>query len=92
MPEIIADNTLPQPQNSYGTQKFICEQLIADYTRKGFVDGRSVRLPTVTVRPGKPNAAASGFMSGIIREPLEGVDAVCPVDPQTGVWIPSIRA
>lgn len=92
MPEIIADNTLPQPQNSYGTQKFICEQLIADYTRKGFVDGRSVRLPTVTVRPGKPNAAASGFMSGIIREPLAGVDAVCPVDPQTGVWIPSIRA
>jgi nucleoside-diphosphate-sugar epimerase len=91
MPEVIADNTLPQPQNSYGTQKFICEQLIADYTRKGYVDGRSVRLPTVTVRPGKPNAAASGFMSGIIREPLAGVDAVCPVDPQTGVWITSPR-
>ncbi len=91
MPEVIADNTLPQPQNSYGTQKFICEQLIADYTRKGYVDGRSVRLPTVTVRPGKPNAAASGFMSGIIREPLASVDAVCPVDPQTGVWITSPR-
>ena len=91
MPEMIADNTLPMPQNSYGTQKFICEQLIADYTRKGYVDGRSVRLPTVTVRPGKPNKAASGFMSGIIREPLAGVDAVCPVDPQTGVWITSPR-
>lgn len=91
MPEVIADNTLPMPQNSYGTQKFICEQLIADYTRKGFLDGRSVRLPTVTVRPGKPNKAASGFMSGIIREPLAGVDAVCPVDPQTGVWITSPR-
>lgn len=91
MPGVIADNTLPMPQNSYGTQKFICEQLIADYTRKGFIDGRNVRLPTVTVRPGKPNAAASGFMSGIIREPLAGMGAVCPVDPQTGVWITSPR-
>jgi nucleoside-diphosphate-sugar epimerase len=91
MPEVIADDTLPMPQNSYGTQKFICEQLIADYTRKGYIDGRSVRLPTVTVRPGKPNKAASGFMSGIIREPLAGVAAVCPVDPQTGVWIASPR-
>ena len=91
MPAVITDTTLPMPQNSYGTQKFICEQLIADYTRKGYVDGRSVRLPTVTVRPGKPNAAASGFMSGIIREPLAGVDAVCPVDPATGVWITSPR-
>ncbi len=90
-PDVIADNTLPMPQNSYGTQKFICEQLIADYTRKGYIDGRSVRLPTVTVRPGKPNKAASGFMSGIIREPLAGVEAVCPVDPQTGVWITSPR-
>jgi nucleoside-diphosphate-sugar epimerase len=91
MPEVITDTTLPQPQNSYGTQKFICEQLIADYTRRGCIDGRSVRLPTVTVRPGKPNAAASGFMSGIIREPLAGVDAVCPVDAATGVWITSPR-
>ena len=91
MPEVIADHTLPMPQNSYGTQKFICEQLIADYTRKGTIDGRCVRLPTVTVRPGKPNKAASGFMSGIIREPLAGVEAVCPVDPQTGVWITSPR-
>ena len=91
MPEVIADNTLPMPQNSYGTQKFICEQLIADYTRRGLIDGRSMRLPTVTVRPGKPNKAASGFMSGIIREPLAGVEAICPVDPQTGVWITSPR-
>jgi nucleoside-diphosphate-sugar epimerase len=91
MPEVIADHTLPMPQNSYGTQKFICEQLIADYTRKGTIDGRSVRLPTVTVRPGKPNKAASGFMSGIIREPLAGLEAMCPVDPQTGVWITSPR-
>ncbi len=91
MPDVIADNTLPQPQKSYGTQKFMCEQLIADYTRKGYLDGRSVRLPTVTVRPGKPNKAASGFMSGVIREPLAGVDAVCPVDPATGVWITSPR-
>ncbi len=91
MPEVITDHTLPQPQNSYGTQKFVCEQLIADYTRKGYIDGRSVRLPTVTVRPGKPNKAASGFMSGIIREPLAGVDALCPVDLATGVWITSPR-
>jgi len=91
MPEVIADSTLPMPQNSYGTQKFICEQLIADYTRKGYIDGRSVRLPTVTVRPGRPNKAASGFMSGIIREPLAGVEAICPVDPATGVWITSPR-
>jgi len=91
MPTVIADYTLPQPQNSYGTQKFICEQLIADYTRKGYIDGRNVRLPTVTVRPGKPNKAASGFMSGIIREPLAGADAICPVDPATGVWITSPR-
>lgn len=92
MPEVIADDTLPMPQNSYGTQKYVCEQLIADYTRKGYVDGRSVRLPTVTVRPGKPNKAASGFMSGIIREPLAGMEAVCPVDPATGVWITSPRS
>jgi nucleoside-diphosphate-sugar epimerase len=91
MPEVIADSTLPMPQNSYGAQKFICEQLIADYTRKGYLDGRSVRLPTVTVRPGKPNKAASGFMSGIIREPLAGAEAICPVDAQTGVWITSPR-
>jgi D-erythronate 2-dehydrogenase len=83
LPPVIGDQTLPNPQTSYGTQKFICEQLLADYTRKGFLDGRAVRLMTVCVRPGRPNAAASGFLSGIIREPLAGQRAVCPVDPRT---------
>ena len=77
---IVADDTLPAPQTSYGTQKLMCEHLIADCTRKGFIDGRAARLMTVTVRPGKPNAAASSFFSGVIREPLAGVEAICPVD------------
>jgi len=80
-PGIVADDTLPTPQTSYGTQKLICEHLIADYTRKGFIDGRAARLMTVTVRPGRPNGAASSFFSGIIREPLAGVEAICPVSP-----------
>jgi nucleoside-diphosphate-sugar epimerase len=80
LPAIVADDTLPAPQTSYGTQKLMCEHLIADMTRKGFIDGRSARLMTVTVRPGKPNAAASSFFSGVIREPLAGVEAICPVD------------
>jgi nucleoside-diphosphate-sugar epimerase len=79
---IVNDDTLPAPQTSYGTQKLICEQLIADYTRKGFIDGRAARLMTVTVRPGRPNGAASSFFSGIIREPLAGVEAVCPVSAE----------
>ncbi len=82
MPALVTDTTLPAPQTSYGTQKLICEHLVADYTRKGFIDGRSARLMTVTVRPGKPNGAASSFFSGIIREPLAGVDTVCPVGPE----------
>jgi nucleoside-diphosphate-sugar epimerase len=88
-PEVIDDHTLPSPQTSYGTQKFICEQLLADYTRKGFLDGRAVRLMTVVVRPGRPNAAASGFFSGIIREPLAGRRVSCPVDPRTEVALAS---
>ena len=80
MPKTVADDTLPAPQTSYGTQKLICEHLVADYTRKGYIDGRAARLMTVTVRPGKPNGAASSFFSGIIREPLAGVEAICPVD------------
>jgi nucleoside-diphosphate-sugar epimerase len=80
LPEVVADDTLPAPQTSYGTQKLMCEYLIADMTRKGFVFGTSARLMTVTVRPGKPNAAASSFFSGVIREPLAGVEAICPVD------------
>lgn len=80
-PAQVADHTLPTPQTSYGTQKLICEQLLADYTRKGYIDGRAARLMTVTVRPGRPNGAASSFFSGIIREPLAGVESVCPVAP-----------
>ncbi|MCH9846963.1 MAG: NAD-dependent epimerase/dehydratase family protein [Betaproteobacteria bacterium] len=81
MPAVVDENTLAAPQTSYGAQKLMCEYLIADYTRKGYVDGRSARLMTVSVRPGQPNGAASSFFSGIIREPLAGVQAVCPVDP-----------
>lgn len=89
MPAVIEDSTLPVPQSSYGVHKFICEQLIADYTRKGYIQGRVARLMTVSVRPGKPNGAASSFLSGIIREPLSGVSAVCPVDPSTMVALAS---
>jgi nucleoside-diphosphate-sugar epimerase len=89
---VIRDDTLPRPQSSYGIQKFVGEQFVADYTRKGFARGRSVRLMTVTVRPGKPNAAASSFMSGIIREPLAGLRAPCPVPPDTPVALSSPRA
>jgi nucleoside-diphosphate-sugar epimerase len=87
----VGDDTLPRPQSSYGIQKFVGEQLVADYTRKGFVRGRSVRLMTVAVRPGKPNAAASSFVSGIIREPLAGLRAACPVPPGTPVALSSPR-
>ena len=89
MPAIVRDDTLPTPQSSYGTQKFICEQLVADYTRKGFIDGRSARLMTVVVRPGKPNGAASGFLSAIVREPVHGEEAICPVPPRTRVAVAS---
>jgi D-erythronate 2-dehydrogenase len=89
LPPVIEDHTRPNPQTSYGTQKAICEYLLADYTRKGFLNGRAVRLMTVSVRPGRPNAAASGFLSGIIREPLAGQRAVCPVDPDTEVALAS---
>ncbi|MBO0809812.1 MAG: NAD-dependent epimerase/dehydratase family protein, partial [Actinobacteria bacterium] len=87
LPDVVEDHTLPNPQSSYGVQKLIGEQLLADYTRKGFLRGRAVRLPTVSVRPGRPNAAASGFLSGIIREPLAGQRAACPVGPQTAAAI-----
>ncbi len=89
LPRVIHDETLPVPQSSYGIQKFMCEQLLADYTRRGLVDGRSARLMTVAVRPGRPNAAASGFLSSIIREPLNGQEAVCPVPPEMAVAIAS---
>jgi D-erythronate 2-dehydrogenase len=91
LPPVLDDTTTPAPQTSYGTQKVIGEYLVADYTRKGFIDGRSLRLPTIVVRPGKPNLAASSFASSIIREPLSGVAVDCPVDESTGVWILSPR-
>ena len=87
LPEVLDDSTTPAPQTSYGTQKVIGEYLVADFTRKGFIDGRSLRLPTIVVRPGKPNLAASSFASGIIREPVAGVECPCPVPDTTGVWI-----
>lgn len=89
LPPAVEDTTLPTPQNSYGIQKFIGEQLVADFTRKGFVRGRTVRLMTVSVRPGRPNGAASSFLSGILREPLAGERARCPVAPDTSVALAS---
>ena len=80
LPAIVGDTTLPAPKTSYGTHKLMCEHLIADYARKGHIDGRSARLMTVAVRPGRPNGAASSFFSGIVREPLAGMEALCPVD------------
>jgi D-erythronate 2-dehydrogenase len=89
LPAVIREDTLPTPQSSYGIQKFICEQLVADYTRKGFVDGRNPRLVTVVVRPGEPNGAASSFLSGIVREPLKGDFAVSPVPLEMKVAVAS---
>jgi D-erythronate 2-dehydrogenase len=89
LPAVVDDHTMPNPQSSYGVQKVIGEQLLADYTRRGFLRGRTVRLMTVSVRPGRPNAAASGFLSAIIREPLAGQRAVCPVSPTTEVALSS---
>ena len=83
MPDPIEDFTLPTPQSSYGTQKAIGELMMADYARKGFIRARTVRLMTVSVRPGRPNGAASSFFSGMIREPLAGVRAQVPVGPET---------
>lgn len=80
-PNPITDHVILNPQTSYGTQKAIGEMLVQDYSRKGFIDGRAFRLPTISVRPGKPNRAASSFMSSILREPLNGQEAICPVGP-----------
>jgi len=91
LPETVRDDTALTPVSSYGTQKAMAELLLADCTRRGFVDGRVMRLPTVSVRPGRPNRAASSFASGIVREPLNGVDAVCPVAPETRLWLLSPR-
>ena len=91
LPPEVGDDTALTPQTSYGTQKAIGELLVNDYSRKGFVDGRALRLPTVVVRPGRPNRAASTFASSIIREPLAGQDAVCPVSPETVMALASPR-
>lgn len=91
-PEAIGDEFFSTPLTSYGTQKAICELLLNDYSRKGFVDGVGIRLPTITVRPGKPNAAASGFFSNILREPLSGQEAVLPVSKDVRHWFASPRA
>jgi nucleoside-diphosphate-sugar epimerase len=91
LPEVVDDTTPQTPQSSYGTQKAIGELLVSDYTRKGFIDGRAIRLPTVVVRPGKPNRAASTFASSIIREPLSRLDTICPVSRDTRLAILSPR-
>jgi len=91
-PEAIGDEFLSTPLTSYGTQKAISELLVSDYTRKGLLDGVSLRLPTICVRPGKPNKAASGFFSNIIREPLAGHEAVLPVADSVMHWHASPRA
>jgi nucleoside-diphosphate-sugar epimerase len=91
-PDAIGDEFLSAPLTSYGTQKAICELLLSDYSRRGFFDGIGIRLPTICVRPGKPNKAASGFFSGIIREPLVGEEAVLPVPETVQHWFASPRA
>lgn len=89
LPPTVEDTHVWSPRSSYGTQKALSDLLLADYSRRGFLDGRSLRMPTVVVRPGKPNRAASSFASGIIREPINGMDAVCPVAPDTLLWLMS---
>jgi D-erythronate 2-dehydrogenase len=89
LPGLVRDDTAVMPRSSYGAQKAMGELLVNDYSRKGFVDGRVLRLPTVCVRPGRPNQAASSFVSSIIREPLRGETAVCPVSPELSLWLSS---
>lgn len=91
LPEVISDDTPLTPQTSYGGQKAMGELLVADFHRKGFMDGRSLRLPTICVRPGKPNKAASTWASSIFREPLAGQEAVCPVTRETAMYLLSPR-
>ncbi len=91
-PETIGDEFFTTPLTSYGTQKAICELLLADYSRRGFFDGIALRLPTISVRPGLPNKAASGFFSGIIREPLAGKEAILPVAETVRHWHASPRS
>jgi nucleoside-diphosphate-sugar epimerase len=92
LPAVVPDDSALAPQSSYGSEKAIAELLVHEYSRKRFVDGVVCRLPTVAVRPGAPNAAASSFVSSIIREPLAGIDTVCPVPLDTPLWIASPEA
>lgn len=89
LPELVNDGTALTPTSSYGAQKAMGELLVNDYSRKGYVDGLALRLPTICVRPGKPNRAASSFVSSIIREPLQGENALCPVSPELRLWLSS---
>jgi D-erythronate 2-dehydrogenase len=89
LPDIVPEDMVPMPDSSYGAEKAIGELLVKEYSRRGFVDGIACRLPTIAIRPGKPNSALSSFVSGIIREPLAGIDSVCPVPLQTRLWISS---
>src|SRR6516225_1172452 len=91
LPGVVEDSTPLTPTTSYGSQKAACELFVNDYGRKGFIDGRALRLPTISVRPGRPNRAASGFASSIVREPLSGRDAVCPVSPDLVMALASPR-
>jgi nucleoside-diphosphate-sugar epimerase len=92
LPDVVRDDTALNPRSSYGTQKAIGELLVSDYSRRGFIDGRVLRLPTISVRPGKPNKAASSFASGVIREPLNGESTVVPVAKDAKLWLLSPRA
>jgi len=92
LPDPIDDEFMAAPLSSYGTQKAICELLLSDYTRRGFIDGVGLRFPTICVRPGKANKAASGFFSGIIREPLNGREAILPVATTVRHWMTSPRS
>lgn len=92
LPPVISDTHCVTPLTSYGTQKAICELLLADYSRRGIFDGIGIRLPTISIRPGKPNKAASGFFSSILREPLIGEEAVLPVSENVRHWFASPRA
>ncbi len=87
LPEVVDDSVTPTPMTSYGTQKVIGEYLVNDFSRKGMIDGRSLRLPTIVVRPGKPNLASTSFASGMFREPLNGIVCEVPVEESTQMWI-----
>ena len=89
LPDVLDDMTALQPQNSYGVQKAMCELLIHDYSRRGLIDGRVLRLPTIVIRPGRPNAAASSFASSILREPLNHEEAICPVPLEQPLFVMS---